>query len=103
MYCIANIMKNVEKTNRIASRMALLPIQWYMNSIVCRKDRTKLKQDLMVAMGVTSDATWWRWVVEKMYRPSYAQREAAAEVIRNHSGNEAYTGEDLFPEYLYKN
>jgi hypothetical protein len=38
-----------------------------------------------------------------MYRPSYAQREAAAEVIRQHSGNNAYTGEDLFPEYLYKN
>lgn len=103
MNCIANIMKNAEKTNTKLSQMRLLPMQGYMSSIVCRRERTKLKQDLMVAMGVASDVTWWRWVVEKMYRPSYAQREAAAVVIRQHSGNNAYTGEDLFPEYLYKN
>lgn len=103
MNCIANIMKNQEKTNAQLSQMRLLPMQGYMSSIVCRKDRTQLKQNLMVAMGVTSDATWWRWVVAKVYRPSYAQREAAAEVIRQHSGNNAYTGENLFPEYLYKN
>ena len=103
MNCIANIMEKHEKTNRVTSKISLLPMQGYMSCIVCRKDRTQLKQNLMVAMGVTSDATWWRWVVERQYRPTYAQREAAAEIIRHHSGIEAYTGEDLFPEYLYKN
>lgn len=103
MNCIANIMKNQEKTNTTAAQMRLLPMQGYMSSLVSRKDRAQLKLTLMQAMGVASEVTWWRWVVEKMYRPSYAQREAAAEVIRQHSGNNAYTGEDLFPEYLYKN
>lgn len=103
MNCIANIMKNREKTNAQLSQMRLLPMQGYMSSLVSRKDRAQLKLTLMQAMGVASEVTWWRWVVKKMYRPSYAQREAAAEVIRHHSGNEAYTGEDLFPEYLYKN
>lgn len=103
MYNIANIRNMSEKNNRITSKMTLLPMQGYMASLVSRKERAKLKLDLKVAMGVTSEATWWRWVVEKTYRPTYAQREAAAEVIRHHSGNDAYTGEDLFPEYLYKN
>lgn len=103
MLYIANIRNMSEKNNRITSKMTLLPMQGYMASLVSRKERAKLKLDLKVAMGVTSEATWWRWVVEKTYRPTYAQREAAAEVIRHHSGNDAYTGEDLFPEYLYKN
>lgn len=103
MNCNANIMKNQEKTNTTATQMRLLPMQGYMSSLVSRKDRAQLKLTLMQAMGVASEVTWWRWVVEKAYRPSYAQREAAAEVIRHHSGNDAYTGEDLFPEYLYKN
>ena len=100
---IANIMKIEEKTSATRLQMRLLPMQGYMSSIVSRKERAQLKLTLMVAMGVASEVTWWRWVVDKAYRPSYAQREAAAEVIRHHSGNEAYTGEDLFPEYLYKN
>ena len=101
MNCIANIMKNQEKTNAQVSQMRLLPMQGYMSSLVSRRERAKLKLSLMLAMGVASETTWWRWVVEKTYRPSYAQREAAAEVIRHHSGNSAYTGEDLFPEHLY--
>lgn len=100
---IANIMNFEEKTSASRLQMRLLPMQGYMSSIVSRKERAQLKLTLMGAMGVTSEVTWWRWVVDKAYRPSYAQREAAAEVIRHHSGNEAYTGEDLFPEYLYKN
>lgn len=103
MNCIANIMKMAEKTNQTQANTRLLPMQGYMSSLVSRKDRAHLKLTLMTAMGVTSETTWWRWVVERTYRPTYAQREAAAEVIRHHSGNEAYTGEDLFPEYLYKN
>lgn len=83
-------------------QMRLLPMQGYMSSLVSRRERARLKLQLMEAMGVFSETTWWRWVVDKDYRPSYAQREAAAEVIRRHSGNNAYTGEDLFPEYLYK-
>lgn len=102
MNCIANIMKNETKTNETTNNLRLLPMQGYMSSLVSRKDRAQLKLTLMAAMGVASETTWWRWVVEKTYRPSYAQREAAAEVVRHHSGNEAYTGEDLFPEYLYK-
>lgn len=103
MNSIANIMKNANKTNETTNNVRLLPMQGYMSSLVSRKDRAQLKLTLMAAMGVASETTWWRWVVEKTYRPSYAQREAAAEVVRHHSGNEAYTGEDLFPEYLYKN
>lgn len=102
MNSIANIMKNETKTNETTNNLRLLPMQGYMSSLVSRKDRAQLKLTLMTAMGVASETTWWRWVVEKTYRPSYAQREAAAEVVRHHSGNEAYTGEDLFPEYLYK-
>lgn len=98
----AKIMKNETKTNETTNNLRLLPMQGYMSSLVSRKDRAQLKLTLMAAMGVASETTWWRWVVEKTYRPSYAQREAAAEVVRHHSGNEAYTGEDLFPEYLYK-
>lgn len=101
MNCIANIIKMEEKTNQIQANTRLLPMQGYMSSLVSRKDRAHLKLTLMTAMGVTSETTWWRWVVERAYRPTYAQREAAAEVIRHHSGNEAYTGEDLFPEHLY--
>ena len=103
MFNIANIRNMTENANTNRAKMSLLPMQGYMASLVSRKERAKLKLDLKVAMGVTSEATWWRWVVEKTYRPTYAQREAAAEVIRHHSGNDAYTGEDLFPEYLYKN
>lgn len=102
MNSIANIMKNETKTNETTNNLRLLPMQGYMSSLVSRKDRAQLKLTLMAAMGVASETTWWRWVVEKTYRPNYAQREAAAEVVRHHSGNEAYTGEDLFPEYLYK-
>lgn len=101
MNCIANIMKTAEKTNQNQVNTRLLPMQGYMSSLVSRKDRAQLKLTLKSAMGVTSETTWWRWVVERTYRPSYAQREAAAEVVRHHSGNNAYTGEDLFPEHLY--
>lgn len=73
-----------------------------MSTLVSRRERAQLKLDLKSAMGITSDTTWWRWVVDKDYRPTHAQREAAAAVIRRHSGIDAYTGEDLFPEYLYK-
>lgn len=101
MYNIAKLMKGIEKSNREGRKNELLPMQGYMSTIVSRKERASLKLTLKSAMGVTSDATWWRWVVEKTYRPSYAQREAAAEVIRHHSGDDRYTGEDLFPERLY--
>ena len=100
---IANIMKNEEKTSASRLQMRLLPMQGYMSSIVSRKERAQLMLTLKGAMGVAAEVTWGRWVVDKTYRPSYAQREAAAEVIRHHSGNEDYTGEVLFPEYLYKN
>ena len=103
MYNIANIRNMSEKSNTIRSKMSLLPMQGYMSSLVSRKERAQLKLNLKVAMGVTSEETWWRWVVARKYRPNKAQRDAAAEVIRHHSGNENYTGDDLFPEYLYKN
>ena len=103
MLNIANIGKMTEKTSINRVKMSLLPMQGYMSSLVNRKERAQLKLNLKVAMGVTSEETWWRWVVGRKYRPNKAQRDAAAEVIRHHSGNEAYTGEDLFPEYLYKN
>jgi hypothetical protein len=103
MYNIANIRNMSEKSNTARSKMVLLPMQGYMSTLVSRKERAQLKLNLKVAMGVTSEETWWRWVVARKYRPNKAQRDAAAEVIRHHSGNENYTGDDLFPEYLYKN
>lgn len=94
-------MKKGQKTNVNEPKAALLPLQGYMSTIVSRSERANLKLSLMVAMGICSESTFWRMVVAREYRPDYAKREAAAEVIRKHSGNNAYTGEDLFPENLY--
>lgn len=103
MFNIAKLRKMTENASNSRAKMTLLPMQGYMSSLVSRKERAQLKLNLKVAMGVTSEETWWRWVVARKYRPNKAQRDAAAEVIRHHSGNENYTGDDLFPEYLYKN
>lgn len=90
-----------QKANKVKLNTTLLPLQGYMSTIASRSERASLKLSLMVAMGICSESTFWRMVVAKEYRPDYAKREAAAEVIRKHSGNNAYTGEDLFPEHLY--
>lgn len=90
-----------QKANKVELNTTLLPLQGYMSTIASRSERANLKLSLMVAMGICSESTFWRMVVAKEYRPDYAKREAAAEVIRKHSGNNAYTGEDLFPEHLY--
>lgn len=103
MFNIAKLRNMTENASTNRAKMTLLPMQGYMSSLVSRKERAQLKLNLKVAMGVTSEETWWRWVVARKYRPNKAQRDAAAEVIRHHSGNDAYTGDDLFPEYLYKN
>lgn len=95
-------MEKNTKTTPISSKTKLLPLQGYMSSLVSRAERTKLKMLLMEAMGISSDVSFYRFVVARTHRPDYAKREAAAEVIRNHSGNNAYTGEDLFPEALYR-
>lgn len=94
-------MKNIENTTVNSRNMRLLPLQGYLSSIVNRTERVQLKHDICQSMGVHSDMSFWRFVVGRTHRPSYAQREAAAEVIRQHSGVNAYTGEDLFPEHLY--
>lgn len=92
-----------EKTRDSAHLTRILPAQGYLSTIVDRRERIKVKHSLCEAMGIHSDMSFWRFVVGKTHRPSFAQREAAAEVIRHHSGNNAYTGEDLFPEHLYIN
>lgn len=94
-------MKKSQKANQNEPKTTLLPLQGYMSTLVSRSERASLKLSLMCAMGVSSDSTFWRMVVAREYRPDYAKREAAAEIIRKHSGNDAYTGEDLFPEHLY--
>ena len=99
--CNAKIMKKGQKTIANELHTTLLPLQGYMSTIVSRSERASLKLSLMVAMGICSSSTFYRMVVSRDYRPDYAKREAAAEVIRKHSGNNAYTGEDLFPEHLY--
>ena len=99
--CNAKIMKKGQKTIVNELHTTLLPLQGYMSTIVSRSERASLKLSLMVAMGICSSSTFYRMVVSRDYRPDYAKREAAAEVIRKHSGNNAYTGEDLFPEHLY--
>lgn len=101
MQCNANIMKKVQKQITNELKATLMPLQGYMSMIVSRSERASLKLSLMVAMGICSSSTFYRMVVSREYRPDYAKREAAAEVIRKHSGNSAYTGEDLFPEHLY--
>lgn len=101
MQCNANIMKKVQKQITNELNVTLMPLQGYMSTIVSRSERASLKLSLMVAMGICSSSTFYRMVVSREYRPDYAKREAAAEVIRKHSGNNAYTGEDLFPEHLY--
>lgn len=97
----AKIMEMDKKANKIDPNVTLLPLQGYMSMIASRSDRASLKLSLMTAMGICSESTFYRMVVAREYRPDYAKREAAAEVIRRHSGNSAYTGEDLFPEHLY--
>jgi hypothetical protein len=101
MLNIAKIVKTMEKSRDNAQNARILPLQGYLSSIVDREERVELKHSLYEAMGIHSDMSFWRFVVGRTHRPSYAQRERAAEVIRNHSGNNAYTGEDLFPEWLY--
>ena len=101
MHRNAKLMKMDKKANKIDPNVTLLPLQGYMSMIASRSDRASLKLSLMTAMGICSESTFYRMVVAREYRPDYAKREAAAEIIRRHSGNSAYTGEDLFPEHLY--
>lgn len=101
MLNITKINKMAEKSRVTEQLSCILPMQGYLSAIVDRTERVKVKHSLCEAMGIHSDMSFWRFVVGKTHRPSYAQREAAAEVIRHHSGNNAYTGEDLFPEHLY--
>lgn len=98
---MAKLTKNPNSTTGVGENRALLPLQGYMSTIKSRDERITLKHSIMEAMRVHSDASFWRFVVGRTNRPSYAQREAVAVVIRHHSGNETYTGEDLFPEHLY--
>ena len=98
---MTKLAKEAENPNDLTQKSSLLHLQVYMSMIVGRDERVKLKGDLCAAMGIHSDQSFWRFVVGRTHRPSYAQREAAAEVIRRHSGDARYTGEDLFPEHLY--
>lgn len=98
---MAKIASFLENANENEQKSCYLPMQGYLSRIVSRDERVKVKSELYAAMGIHSDTSFWRFVVGRTHRPSYAQREAAAEVIRQHSGNEGYTGEDLFPEHLY--
>jgi hypothetical protein len=101
MLNIAKIRKMNEKSRVTAQLSCIVPMQGYLSSIVDRAERVSVKHNICEAMGIHSDMSFWRFVVGRTHRPSYAQREAAAEVVRHHSGNNAYTGEDLFPEHLY--
>jgi hypothetical protein len=101
MFNIAKLRKMNEKSRDTAQLSCILPMQGYLSAIVDRGERVKVKHSLCEAMGIHSDMSFWRFVVGRTHRPSFAQREAAAVIIRHHSGNEAYTGEDLFPEHLY--
>lgn len=98
---MTKLAKANENPNDLTQKSGLLPLQGYLSTIVNRTERAKLKLSLCDAMGVYSETSFWRFVVGRTNRPNYAQREAAAEVIRNHSGDARYTGEDLFPEHLY--
>lgn len=99
---MTKVIKKAENTTANVQKSCILPMQGYLSSIVSREERVRIKAELCAAMGIHSDVSFWRFVVGRTHRPSYAQREAAAEVVRTHSGNFAYTGEDLFPEHLYK-
>lgn len=101
MYYMAKLVKSYDSANGNVQKSCTMPLQGYLSSIVSRDERVKVKANICAAMGVHSDVSFWRFVVGRTHRPSYAQREAAAEIVRAHSGNLAYTGEDLFPEHLY--
>lgn len=101
MFNIAKIMNKTKKTTASMPILSIMPLKGYMARIVDRQERIKVKDSLMVAMGIHSDMSWWRFAVGCTHRPSYEQREAAAEVMRHYTQNHAITGEDLFPEHLY--
>lgn len=98
---MTKIAKEKEKTTANRLKFGIMPLKGYMARVVDRRERIKLKDDIMVAMGIHSDMSWWRFAVGCTHRPSYEQREAAAEVMRHYTQNHAITGEDLFPEHLY--
>jgi hypothetical protein len=101
MFNIAKIMNKTGKTTASTPILSIMPLKGYMARIVDRRERIRVKDSLMEAMGIHSDMSWWRFVVGCSHRPSYEQREAAAEVMRHYMQNASITGEDLFPEYLY--
>lgn len=98
---MTKIMQKTGNTTVKLTNVGILPLKGYMARIVNRDERVRLKDDIMVAMGIHSDMSWWRFVVGCSHRPNYEQRERAAEIMRHYTGNNAITGEDLFPEYLY--
>lgn len=98
---MANIRKPSEKASESGRNVPTLTLAGYIGSISDLAKRRALKDGIMDIFGITSDVQLWRYTAFKTARPTKLEREAVAALVREASGNEAYTGDSLFPKSAY--
>ncbi len=78
-----------------------LPFAEYIRGIETEEERARLKQKMMIRCGV-DPSTVSRWI-NGYFRPDLLKRKEIAAIIRRHSGDASWTGDNLFPAEFYNN
>lgn len=98
---MANIRFSMEKSRQKQDSMQVIPFEEYLNGITDTTERRMLFDKLKSSIGILSDSTLWRYRSGGI-RPNILQRKEMASVIRRHSGDRSWTGDNLFPAEYYK-
>lgn len=96
---MTNITENTEKSSRSSSQLPILPFGEYVDGIRDEEERKNLQAEMALALNVTYSSI--RRFANGVTRPNMLQRRELARVIRQHSGNNNWTGDTLFPIKFY--
>ena len=74
----------------------------YIQSIINLDERKRLCDACKHAVGIRSDTQLWNYRMGNV-RPDMLKRRELARIIRRHSGDSSWTGDNLFPVEFYNN
>lgn len=99
---MTNLNINIKKSIPIEGKAALLPFEGYIQSIINLDERKRLCDACKHAVGIRSDTQLWNYRMGNV-RPDMLKRRELARIIRRHSGDSSWTGDNLFPVEFYNN
>lgn len=93
-------MIDSEKTNPPTEQTPILPFERYLQSITDERSRKRFILQIMIAIDVMSEQTMWRYR-KGLVKPDMLACGVIAKMIREHSGDAHWTGDNLFPAEFY--